>query len=209
MTETKELTPLDAYLALLKQKGATTSSLNQRKHFLRYLVSALEGCDRDDSVAYRHAVDSTLQKMATDDNLSFFINIAREFYPFWNEDLRTIAALASGDGFFLQAVNVKLSNSIEELWNEVCASPWYQTPVACLDEYLAKLAGLITETDKQLRHRFLRCLLFVMRDQPIQPAVYRAGVNAILVLLPQEEAKQAFLGLIREFYPFWQKELAA
>ncbi|MCB6184512.1 hypothetical protein LIN78_13265 [Leeia sp. TBRC 13508] len=207
MPAQQEPTSLDAYLNLLKQKGASTASLNQRKHFLRYLVSALEGCDRDDSVAYRHAVDSTLHKMATDETLNFFVSIAREFYPFWNEDLKTVAAMASGDGFALQPINLKVSASLEEIWFELCAAGWDKKEIPCLSDYLSRVEGKISSQDYTIRDYFLRCLMFLMRTQPLQSAVYRSGVNAILMLLPQENVRQAFLGLIREFYPFWQKML--
>ncbi len=209
-TETQNAThALNAYLALLKSKGATTGSINQRKHFLRYLLAALDdaGSENAAGTGYRDAVDHTLKKVATEETLPFFLAVAREFYPFWTQDLKTVAALNAGDGFALEQFAIPRAASLDTLLRDMSAARWKATDSPALTRYLADC--LLRNDDKvpyQVRERLLPALLFVIRDRPASSAVYRAGVNAMLVLLPGEDTRQAFLQVIREFFPYWQDQ---
>lgn len=194
---------LPAYLKLLRQRGASTASINQRKHFLRYLLLALDQT-REDSVAYRHAVDQVLAKMASDESRPFLVSVAREFFPFWMGDLETVMALAAGDGFALQPILLQSSGSLIQLFEAMDSDGWEDRDIPSLSQYLADTTPPGDEEHVlDLRDRFLRALHFILQHQPVNPATYRAGVNAMLLLMPRAQTQRSFLNLIREYFPYW------
>lgn len=195
---------LDAYLTLLKQKGASTASINQRKHYLRYLLKELEGASVD-SMVYRVAVEQTLRKVVTDDTRGFFLTITREFYPFWSEDLKDIARQHNDDTYVLDTIQLPVFLNLITLFEEMDAAGWEINDIPPLRQYLSVCrANGVEDAVLDMRDRFLRAVHFLIRNHPIQPGVYRTGVQAMLSLAPREEVKQALLAVIREYYAYWQ-----
>ena len=91
--------PLEAYVTLLRSKGASTKDINLRKHFLRHLTSALK--DRELSGdSYRLTVDEVLRNFPDDEvSQSMFKTAAREFYNFWIGDVKSLVKLNNANIF--------------------------------------------------------------------------------------------------------------
>ncbi|MDN3577437.1 hypothetical protein QWZ03_11730 [Chitinimonas viridis] len=200
-------TALTAYLNLLKNKGAATSIITRRKHFLRHLLSALESqADThltDDDAGYRSAVDSTVAKFPDDQQVEI-ITTSREFYPFWIGDLKTIARLNAADALSLEHSPVDLRGSLVEMFERLDADAWSQNEQPCLKEYLVRLAEQGThDAGVDIRERLLTLLLYVIRHAEPTPTAYRAGVDAMLTLFSKEDTRRLFIEMAREFFYFW------
>lgn len=200
-------TALAAYLNLMKNKGAATSVLTRRKHFLRHLLSALESqADRhitDDDAGYRLAVDGVINNFPDDQQVEI-ITTSREFYPFWIGDMKTIARLNAADALSLEHAAVDLRGSLVDMFQRLDADPWVKTEQHCLKAYLVRL----TEQGAQdavidIRERLLTLLLYVIRHADATPTAYRAGVDAMLTLFSKEDTRRVFIDMAREFFYFW------
>ncbi|WP_374356971.1 hypothetical protein [Chitinimonas sp.] len=200
-------TALTAYLSLLKGKGAATSLLTRRKHILRHLLSTLEAQSdqfrHNDDAGYRHAVDSTITKFPDEQQFEI-ISAAREFYPFWIGDMKTIARLNAADALALDHAPVDVRGSLIDMFERMDADPWSHTEQVCLVEYLKRLNSQ-SQPDAvvDIRERLLQLLLFVIRNAEPTPTAYRAGVDAMLTLFAKEDARRLFVDVAREFFYFW------
>ncbi|MFC4158091.1 hypothetical protein [Chitinimonas lacunae] len=200
-------TSLAAYLNLLKTKGAATSLINQRKHILRHLLSALEAqAGRfidDDDAGYRRAVDQIQNNFPNEQQIEI-ISAAREFHPFWLGDLKTIARLNSAEALTLDPVPLDISGSLIDMFERMDRHPWSQQEPECLQHYLVELSARgADDAVIDLRERLLKLLLFVIRDAMPMPTAYRAGVDAMLTLFSKEDTRRAFIDVAREFFYYW------
>jgi hypothetical protein len=196
-----------AYLNLLRRKGAATGLINQRKHFLRHLVSAVamqaEPCLTDCDAGYRRAVDTLLGKFPDEQQLEIIVT-AREFYPFWIGDLKTIARLNAADALATAPARVDVCGSLADMFARMDADPWStQLPVS-LARYLETLKRQgASDAVIDIRERLLMLLLYVIREAEPVPANYRAGVDAMLTLFSKEESRRLFIEVAREFFYHW------
>jgi hypothetical protein len=200
-------TALTAYVSLLKNKGAATSLVTRRKHMLRHLLSALEsqgdGFIHDDDAGYRHAVDGTIARFPDEQQFEI-ISAAREFYPFWIGDLKTIARLNAADALALDHAPVDVRGSLVEMFERLDRDPWSRQDQACLVEYIKRLSEQGQgDAVIDIRERLLQLLLFVIRHAEPTPTSYRAGVDAMLTLFSKEDARRLFVDVAREFFYFW------
>jgi hypothetical protein len=200
-------TALTAYLSLLKSKGAATSLVTRRKHILRHVLSALDGqgiqFEHDDDAGYRHAVDFTITKFPDEQQVEI-ISAAREFYPFWIGDLKTIARLNAANALALEHAQVDVRGSLVEMFERMDADPWSRAEQPCLVEYIKRLNSQ-NQSDAvvDIRDRLLQLLLYVIRHADPTPTTYRAGVDAMLTLFTKEDGRRLFVDLAREFFYFW------
>ena len=198
---------LNAYLNLLKSKGAATAVLNVRKHLLRHVISALEieaGRHRnDDDGGYRYAVDSVITTFPDEQQVEI-INAAREFYPFLVGDIRTIARLNAADALTLETLTVDISGSLADMFERLDRDSWSRTLPNSLVQYLDLLANQGAEAAvMDMRERLLTLLLYIIRHSEPVPTAYRAGVDAMLTLFSREESRRLFIDVAREFFYFW------
>ncbi|QNM98335.1 hypothetical protein [Chitinimonas koreensis] len=200
-------TALTAYLNLLKNKGAATSVLTRRKHFLRHLVTALEqyadSLIGEDDAGYRRAVDDTVARFPLEQQFEI-ITSAREFHPFWIGDLKTIARLHAADALSLEQAQVDLQGGLIDMFARLDQDPWSRQAHPSLEGYIALLAEQgASDAVRDIRERLLLLLLYVIRHAEPTPTAYRAGVDAMLTLFSKEDARRAFIEMAREFFYFW------
>lgn len=203
--------PLDAYVALLKSKGAPTKEVNLRKHFLRHLVSVLQGKPLDGDV-YREVVDKVARKFPDDDlSQQTFKTAAREFYNFWIGDVKSLAKLNSANLFDPEPIYIKINGNLTDLLGQMDADrEWQCADAPSIERYLAQLyAGGLAQAAIDVRERLLTLLMYVSRQHGASPKVYRAAVDALLPLFTTPEGQQVFVSLAREFYYFWIQDPAA
>ncbi|WP_139023018.1 hypothetical protein [Chitinimonas sp. BJB300] len=196
-----------AYLQLLKSKGAATSILTRRKHFLRNLVTTLESqTDKhitDGDAGYRYAVDLVLHRFPDDQQVEI-ITTAREFYPFWTGDLKTIARLNAADAISLAHPPIDLQGNLIEMFERLNADPWALEEHPSLAVYMQQLVEQGTDNAvRDIRERLLTLLLYIIRHTDDTPMAYRAGVDAMLTLFSNEDSRRVFTDLAREFFYCW------
>lgn len=200
-------TSLAAYLNLIKTKGAATSLINQRKHILRHLLSALEAQEGrfidDDDAGYRRAVDAVQNNFPNEQQVEI-ISAAREFHPFWLGDLKTIARLSNAEALTLGPVPLDICGTLIDMFERMDRDAWSRHEPECLQHYLSELSARGAEDAViDLRERLLMLMLFVIRDASPVPTAYRAGVDAMLTLFSKEETRRAFIEVAREFFYYW------
>jgi hypothetical protein len=200
-------TALTAYVSLLKGKGAATSLVTRRKHILRHMLTALESQSdqfiHDDDAGYRRAVDNTISRFPDEQQFEI-ISAAREFYPFWMGDLKTIARLNAADALALDHAPVDVRGTLVEMFERMDNDPWSRQKQDSLVEYIKQLNALGQgDAVIDIRERLLQLLLFVIRHAEPTPTSYRAGVDAMLTLFAKEDARRLFVDVAREFFYFW------
>lgn len=192
-----------AYLTLVKNKGASTSSINKRKHFLRYLTNWLNNKPRTGE-SYRAGVDATMEKFSEEETRYFFLVVAREFYYFWIGDVRAIATLNATGGFEGDPIRVEIKESLMDLLAKLDVVTWREDEMLVLRRYLACLYSHgMAQSTIDIRDRLLKVLLYQLRDMEMNGNNYRAVIDALLPLFKKAEARYTFLALAREFYYFW------
>ncbi|MGQ5523671.1 hypothetical protein ACUHMQ_10455 [Chitinimonas sp. PSY-7] len=201
------ITAQAAYLQLLKSKGAATSLLTRRKHFLRNLITALESqTDKhitDSDAGYRYAVDYILHRFPDDQQVEI-ITTAREFYPFWTGDLKTIALLNAAEALSLAHPPIDLQGNLIEMFERLNADPWSQEVQPSLTLYIEQLAEQGADNAvRDVRERLLTLLLYIIRNTDETPMAYRAGVDAMLTLFSNEDSRRVFTDMAREFFYCW------
>ena len=114
----REKAAANAYLKLLESKGASSAVLYKRSSFLDKLI--VELADKVlDSNQYREVIELVMSKASSEDwheNLT----AAREFYPFWLENIKAIAAHNISPGFEVNATPwTPLQTSLKALWDSL------------------------------------------------------------------------------------------
>lgn len=204
MKNNREKIAVNAYLKLLKNKGASSGTLYKRSLFLDKLTMLLAGKELDRAV-YSNALDSALSNIATADRDDCF-NIAREFYPFWQNDIKAIATFNLYYGFNSTSIKWKPPPaSLEALTKNLDNEKFDDNEKTALKLYVSALRGrgagdLVIET----RIKMAKIVLVRLRDAPeCNSKIYRMAVDITLPLFTVQEIRQLFLQVVREFYYSW------
>lgn len=203
--------PLEAYVALLRSKGASTKDINLRKHFLRHLTSALKDQPLNGDY-YRQTVDDVLRNFPDDEaSQAMFKTAAREYYNFWIGDVKSLVKLNSADIFEPAPVLVTVKGSLTDLLMQMDADvDWVCPDTPALERYLSQLyTNGLSQAAIDVREHLLKLLLYVSREHDPSPKVYRAAVEALLPLFSTAEGQQVFVQLAREYYYFWIQDPTA
>lgn len=201
---TKELKALDAYLRLLAGKGAGDDVLAHRKESILRMLPLLQQNPSNGNL-YRDAVEAVLQVM--DRNAwPLFLNVAREYYYFWADDIKTIVAMhAEGDFDITPPEVAGADENIQSLWVGLDAEVFSVTEKWTLKGYTCALREEGAEKSVvDTRCRLVKLLLIRLRGLADNNArSYRMAVNATLPLFAMRETRLLFLIVVREFYYFW------
>lgn len=200
----REKAAINAYLKLLQAKGASSSVLYKRSLFLDKLNVALADKVLDGN-EYREVIESVMDTTPADDwheNLT----AAREFYPFWLENIKAIAALNINPGFELKHAHWKpLQVTLKELWNSLESQKFEASESWPLKAYAQALRyeGASQEL-VEARLKLAKIILIRLRDAPEQNnKTYRTAVDLTLPLFHIKGNRNLFLIVVREFYYFW------
>lgn len=203
MEDQKANDALQAYLSLLKSKGASSRELNVRKHFLRFLISELKDkpCTGD---AYRASVDAVLAGFPQNEDLKVLPVCARDFYYFWIGDIKQIALLHATGLIDPNPLIIATQGSLIDMLGEMDRAGWEMNDIPALRQYLADLrANGATDAVIDIRERLIRLLLFVIREHEPTSRAYRAGVDALQGMFQKEEARNTFVTVARDFFYYW------
>jgi hypothetical protein len=134
------------------------------------------------------------------------LTIAREYFPFWLNDIKLVAQLSKNavkDTLPLdwQPRHVELS----ALWHSVDTEKFDTTDSWALKGYTKALR--FENADQTLidtRLKLAKILLVRLRDAPSKDnKFYRTTVDATLPLFEVKKNRRLFLVVVREFFHFW------
>ncbi len=204
MNASHEKEAISAYLKLLQAKGATTHVLYKHSLFLDKLAESLAKKPLE-SVVYSNVIDTVLKTIPAED-WHTNLNIAREFYPFWMNDIKAIAAFNLNYGFDVAAIQWKpIATSLKTLIDSLVTESFDTAENWPLKAYAQAMRDqgaeqLLVNT----RIKLAQIMVIRLRDAPIKNhKSYRTAVDLTLSLFNMIEAKQLFLLVVREFYNFW------
>jgi hypothetical protein len=206
MKITREQVAINAYLKFLQSKGTPTSKLYKRSLFLDKLAPNLanKALVRTDFSA---ALNVTIETLAAEDRIES-LSIAREFYPFWMQDMKAIAAFNTSYGFDVATIQWKpLPSSLNALTKSIDNAQFDETEAKSLHTYM--LAMLDNGAEKSIvdtRSKLAKVILIRLRDAPAKNnKTYRMAIDMILPLFTINEIRQLFLTVVREFYYHWNQ----
>lgn len=205
MTNTdREFVALNAYLKLMSNKGADDANLEQRKKFLLRLIPLIAEQSQDAEL-YRTHVDTALAG-AEKKEWPFLLNVALEYYRFWTNDIKAIAALNASGGYGVASVSVTVqTEDLKKLWKTLDKEQFTVAEKWPLQAYAAALRAEGAEQDVvETRTRLVKLLMLQLRTiENRNGDTYRVAVHATLPLFTMKETRDIYLRVVREFYYFW------
>lgn len=206
----KEQQALEAYLRLLAGKGAGPELLAQRQAVLQQLVPLLQNLSGNGN-QYRDAVEALMQQ-ADKSEWPSFLSAVREYYYFWSDDIKAIAAMHAGGDFDLAPAAAPMpDHGLQAMWASLDGAVFSVSEKWTLKAYASALRDEGAEKAvEETRVKLVKLLLLRLRDvQDKTPRAYRGAVNATLPLFALRETRMLFLIVVREFYYFWIGDPAA
>lgn len=202
--ESREVSALGAYLNIMRGKGADEANLAQRRALLEHLLPLLGG-QFVDSLVYRDVVDEVLPSIERE-QWPFFLLLTREYFPFWADDIKAIAAMSAGGSFKVEPPPpAQTEESLKQIWKRLDTEKFSVTETWPLKAYLAGLReeGASKEV-ADTRQKLVKLLLVQLREVAEKNGKhYRNAVEAVLPLFNMKETRNLFLIVVREFYYFW------
>lgn len=204
MNLNREQEAIAAYLNLLTKKGCEAQLLMQREVFLAKLSTYLQ----DKSTAgtdYREAVEALMETRPAESWPSDLIT-AREYYPFWMNDMKMISMFVNEAMFRLKPVVWNPEPlDLGAVWNNIDQEK-FSTPESWAIKAYTK-AMRDEDAPQELidkRVKLAKMLLVRLRDAPaVESNIFRIAVDATAPLFNLREARQMFLVVVREFFYFW------
>lgn len=200
---------VNAYLNFLRTKGVAQKSLDARVDFLMRLIAGLAAKPYD-RIAYAGALNMIMKK-TRDQAWHFHMQVAREFYPFWMQDIKAIAML--GEQFTAQTAVVEwtpLPTSLKQLSTTLETIVFNEIESAQLEQYMCVMRQQgLSKGLMVVKLRLAKIILLRLRDAPQKSgAIYRVAVDMTLPLFRLKNSRQLFLIVVREFFQHWIAEKA-
>jgi len=192
-------------LNLLQSKGANSRTLYLRSRFLDKLIPRLEGKEQS-RLSFAQALKATKPDIVKD-NLELALSTAREFFPFWVNDIKAIANFEKKHGFNIKAAEWEPKpKTLKALKNAADSNIFTNDEERVLDIYSEKMLRKMTDpSDVNLRTGYAKLILARLRDAPEKShEVYRKAVELILKELKKNTEAELCLKIAREFYKCWR-----
>lgn len=207
MPNAREKQAADAYLKFLQSKGASTNTLYQRSRFLdAFMVQLLT--KEQTRKAFAFALEETLISLPQEDR-SNALNTAREYFPFWMNDIKAIAMFHEYYGFSTREITWKPKHAtLDALTKNLDNETFNDAESQSLKHYLQVIANLGADRSIiETRSKLVKIILIRLREAPIKNhAAYRISVDLTLPLFKTKEIRDLYLDVVREFYHFWGNE---
>lgn len=205
MAKVREKQATDAYLKFLKSKGATTGTLYQRSRFLDAFMLKLSDKEQTRKT-FAIALEETLMSLPQADR-SNALNTAREYFPFWMNDIKAIAMFHEYYGFSIKEMTWEPKHTtLDALTKNLDNETFNAEESSSLTHYLEAIANLgANRSIISTRNKLAKIILLRLREAPIKNhAVYRLSVDLTLPLFKTQEIRELYLDVVREFYHFWE-----
>lgn len=200
----REQQALEVYIKLLKSKGFGPETFVQRINFLNRLMPLLA-----DKVSgggeYRMALEALMDHVAETDWPESLV-IAREYYPFWANDLKAVSNLSKSVTKDTLPIDWKPTEvALITLWHAVDQEKFGTTDSWAIKAYTKALRNENAEqTLIDTRLKLSKILLMRLKDAPNRDnKSYRTVVDATLPLFEVKKNRRLFLVVVREFFHFW------
>ncbi len=201
-----QLKALEAYLSLLSNHNTGTADYALKEHFAQEIVAHLPTGDLTPAL-YRQAVNDTLTDMPLEYKKQA-VEVAREFFPFLQSDLKLVAAAVQSGGYrgFNEASGVQTQQRIRTMPDLIAAVVAHAHPPAAIelhDRYVAVLrAKGLDQPSAAMRGRIAKALLYLCRGKTINSDLFRTVIDKVMPALTNEPARLFFILVAREFYHF-------
>ena len=202
--ELREQQALEVYIKLLTGKGFGPDTFVPRINFLNRFMPLLANKDLNGN-GYRIAIEDLMDSVAEDDWPESLV-IAREYYPFWLNDLKAVAQLNKNTIADTLPIDWQPKHvALSALWHTVDAEKFDTTDSWALKGYTKALRDENAEqTLIDTRLKLAKIMLVRLRDAPDKSnKVYRTTVDATLPLFEVKKNRRLFLVVVREFFHFW------
>lgn len=202
--EPREQQALEVYIKLLTGKGFGPNTFAPRVNFLNKFMPLLANKELN-GIGYRIAIETLMDSVAQGDWPESLV-IAREYYPFWINDLKAVAQLSKNTTVDTLPINwqPKLV-ALSALWHTVDTEKFDTTDSWALKGYTKALRFENAEqTLIDTRLKLAKIMLVRLRDAPEKSnKAYRTTVDATLPLFEVKKNRRLFLVVVREFFHFW------
>jgi hypothetical protein len=208
MKLTREQIAINAYLKLLQSKGMPAGELYKRSAFLDKFAPNLNQKPLTPA-DFSKALEDTIVDIATKD-ITLTLEIAREFFPFWMQDMKTIAAFNATYGFDLASIQWKpIPSTLTELTESIEESAFSKDETKSLNSYIRTMReNGADETIVDTRSKLAKLILVKLREAPVKNnKTYRMAIDIIMPLFTVNEIKQLFLTVVSEFYVHWNESI--
>jgi hypothetical protein len=200
----REKEAANAYLKFLQGKGASSGMLYLRSRFLDSFMLRLVGKVQARK-EFAYALEETLATLPHNERNNA-LNTAREFFPFWMNDIKAIAMFEEYYGFSVQDIKWEPKHkTLKTLTDELETEKLTEAESQSLNTYRQTIMRL--GADKSVvdtRSKLAKIILIRLRDAPMtNHVIYRLSVDLTLPLFKTKEIKQLYLDVVREFYYFW------
>jgi hypothetical protein len=204
MTQQREQQALEVYIKLLTNKGFGPDTFVQRKNFLSKLLPLLAGKEAGGG-EYRQAIE-TVMDSADENEWPENLVIAREYYPFWCNDLKAVSQFSKVTTEDQLPIGWKPTHvALGDLWHTVDTEKFGTTDSWALKGYTKALRFENAEQSLiDTRVKLAKIMLVRLRDAPDKSnKTYRTTVDATLPLFEVKKNRRIFLVVVREFFHFW------
>ena len=204
MIQPREQQALEVYFKLLKVKGFGPETFVPRTSFLNKLMPLL--ADKSTGGGeYRQAIELMMDSIAQAD-WPESLAIAREYYPFWTNDLKAVANFSKATTIDMLPIDWKpIEVKLSDLWHSVDTEKFGTTDAWALKGYTKALRFENAEqTLIDTRLKLAKIMLVRLREAPDKSnKTYRTTVDATLPLFEVKKNRRLFLVVVREFFHFW------
>lgn len=204
MSDIREKEALKAYLLLLRKKGASEDMLQEREALLLRLMDVVADMPGDDYL-YRDAVENLLETIDKLDRPVFLL-VAREYYPFWIGDIKTIAILYNDEELNFDPNQWRPKEIVlKEVWPALDKEKFSVAENWPLKAYVHALRQEgADQALVDIRAKLVKLLMLRLREAPEKSHKnYRIAVDATVPLFDMRDVRNLFLIVVREFYYFW------
>ncbi|PCI55071.1 MAG: hypothetical protein COB34_07410 [Methylophilaceae bacterium] len=209
MVNTREKEAADAYLKFLQSKGAPSGMLYLRSRFLDTFILKLKGKIQTRK-EFAYALEEIIASLPIDDkDRGNALSTAREFFPFWMNDIKAIAMFQEFYGFNVNEIKWEPKHTtLKALTDDLDLQKLTAAEEQSLQAYVQAITKLGADTAVvDTRSKLAKIILIRLRDAPTtNHAIYRISVDLTLQLFKTKEIKQLYLDVVREFYHFWTND---
>jgi len=200
----REQQALEVYIKLLKSKGFGPETFVPRTNFLNKFMPLLAS-KVSSGAEYRLALESIMDTVAESDWPESLV-IAREYYPFWMNDLKAVSNLSKNVTKDTLPIEWKPTEvALVTLWHAADLEKFGTTDSWALKAYSKALRN--ENADQTLidtRMKLAKILLMRLKDAPDREnKAYRTVIDATLPLFEIKKNRRLFLVVVREFFHFW------
>jgi hypothetical protein len=200
----REQQALEVYIKLLTRKGFGPETFVQRVSFLNRLMPLLSDKPQLGG-EYRLVLEGLMDKIPEADWPESLI-IAREYYPFWINDLKAVANLSKSVTKDSLPIDWKPTEiALVTLWHAADQEKFGTADSWALKAYTKALRNENAEQALiDTRLKLSKILLMRLKDAPDRNnKAYRTVVDATLPLFEVKKNRRLFLVVVREFFHFW------